>query len=167
MATSEKLCLQRNDFKETITSSFSELRKDRGFADVTLVCEDGRQIKAHKFVLASSSPFFNALLKKNIHPHPLIYMRGLRSEDILAMLDFLYLGESKVFQENLDSFLALAEELKLKGFTTNAESEKDLETPEPQSVSTKKELYQQIPESKLNSNIKSPVSKNLLTHQYL
>ena len=162
MATSEKLCLQRNDFKETITSSFSELRKDRGFADVTLVCEDGRQIKAHKFVLASSSPFFNALLKGNIHPHPLIYMRGLRSEDILAMLDFLYLGESKVFQENLDSFLALAEELKLKGFTTNAESEKDLETPEPQSVSTKKELYQQIPESKLNSNIKSPVSKKFV-----
>ena len=67
-----------------------------------------------------------------------------------------------MFQQNLDSFLALAEEMKLKGFTTNAESEKDLESPEPQSVSTKKELYQQIPESKLNSNIKSPVSKRFV-----
>ena len=31
------------------------------------------------------------------------------------MVDFLYCGEANVPQENLDSFLALAEELKLKG----------------------------------------------------
>ena len=39
----------------------------------------------------------------------------MRSEDLLALLDFIYLGETNIFQENLDSFLALAEELKLKG----------------------------------------------------
>ena len=123
-SSSEKLCLQWNDFKENITSSFRELREDREFTDVTLACEDGQQIEAHKVVLASSSPVFMELMKKNKHPHPLIYMRGLRSEDLVAILDFLYFGEANVFQDNLDSFLALAEELKLKGLTGNGEGGK-------------------------------------------
>ena len=42
-------------------------------------------------------------------------MRGMRSDDLLAIVDFLYRGEAKVFQENLDSFLAIAEELQLEG----------------------------------------------------
>ena len=43
-------------------------------------------------------------------------MRGLKSEDLLAIIDFLYCGEARVFQENLDSFLStIAEELQLKG----------------------------------------------------
>ena len=35
----------------------------------------------------------------------------------MAILDFLYFGEANVYQENLDSFLAIAEELKLNGLT--------------------------------------------------
>ena len=31
------------------------------------------------------------------------------------MVDFLYKGETRIFQENFDSFLAIAEELQLKG----------------------------------------------------
>ena len=39
----------------------------------------------------------------------------MKSKDLLAILDFLYCGETNVNQENLDSFLAIAEELELKG----------------------------------------------------
>ena len=88
MVASEKLCLQWNDFQKNITSSFRELREDREITDVTLACEDGEQIEAHKVVLVSSSPFFMELLKKNKHPHPLVYMRGLMSEDLVAIVDF-------------------------------------------------------------------------------
>ena len=42
-------------------------------------------------------------------------MRGMKSEDLLAIVDFLYRGEANVFQEKLDSFLVIAEELQLKG----------------------------------------------------
>ena len=115
MGDSEKLCLQWNDFKENIASSFGELKEDRDFTDVTLVCEDGQQLEVHKVILASSSPVFWNILKKHKHPNPLIYMRGLKSDDLRAIVDFLYNGEANVFQENLDSFLALAEELRLKG----------------------------------------------------
>ena len=33
---------------------------------------DGHQIEAHKVILAASSPFFQAILMKNKHSHPLI-----------------------------------------------------------------------------------------------
>ena len=112
---SEKLCLQWNDFQDNIKSAFGSLRDDSDFTDVTLACEDGKQVEAHKVILAASSPFFQKLLGRNRHPHPLIYMRGMKSDDLLAIVDFLYRGEANVFQDNLDSFLAIAEELQLKG----------------------------------------------------
>ena len=104
---SEKLCLKWNDFQENITNTFGRLRDNRDFADVTLASEDGQQVEAHKVILAASSPFFQEILKKNKHPHPLIYMRGVRTEDLVAVLDFLYRGETDVCEENLDTFLAI------------------------------------------------------------
>ena len=115
---SEKLCLKWNDFQENVKTAFGNLREDKHFTDVTLACEDGQQLEAHKVILAASSPFFQKLLEWNKHPHPLIYMRGLKSEELLAILDFLYFGEINVLQEKLESFLALAEELQLN-FTNN------------------------------------------------
>ena len=113
---SEKLCLQRNDFKDNVNSVFEKLPGDRD-RDVTLVCENGQQMETHKVVLASSSPFFEKILQKSKHPHPLIYLRGFQSKDFASILDFLYTGEANVYQEDLDSFLAIAEEFKLKGLT--------------------------------------------------
>ena len=118
---SEKLFLKLNDFQENINSSLGSFRSDQDFTDVTLACEDGNQVEAHKVILASSSQFFQNLLRKNKHPHPLIYMRGVKSEDLVAIVDFLYFGESNVYQESLDAFLAIAEELQLIGLTGNAD----------------------------------------------
>ena len=111
----ERLCLQWNNFKENVSSAFGDLREDKDFTDVTLACEDGQQVEAHKVVLIASSPFFLNLLRKNKHPHPLVFMKGVQYEDLVSMVDFLYNGEANVYQENLDSFLAMAEELRLKG----------------------------------------------------
>ena len=67
MQNSEKLCLQWNDFKENLNLAFGRFRSDEDFADVTLACEDGTQIMTHRVILASSSPFFMDVLKKNKH----------------------------------------------------------------------------------------------------
>ena len=45
----------------------------------------------------------------------MIYMRGLQAKDLVAIVDFIYHGEANNFQADLDGFLALAEELQLKG----------------------------------------------------
>ena len=122
MQNTEKLCLKWSDFQENLNLALGGFRNDNDFADVTLASEDGTQIEAHKMVLALSSPFFKEMLKKNKHPHPLIFMRGVRAEELSAIVDFLYFGEANVNQESLDVFLSLAEELKLKGLTNSSGS---------------------------------------------
>ena len=112
---SDKFCVQWNDFKDNSSSVFGNLREDKRFTDVTLVSEDGQQMEAHKFILASSSPFFEKILQRNKHPNPLIYLKGFQSKVLTSVLDFLYFGEANVNQEDLESFLAVAEEIKLKG----------------------------------------------------
>ena len=120
----KKLCLKWNDFEQNISSAFGILRQDKDFVDVTLVSEDGQQLDLHKVVLASSSPFFLQLLKKsNPSHHPLIFMRGVTFEDLAAIVDFLYLGEANVLEENLDGFLTLAGELQLKGLSGSTKGE--------------------------------------------
>jgi len=98
---SEKLCLKWNDFQENTNTAFGSLRNDSDLTDVTLACKDGQQLEAHKVILAASSPFFLNLLGRNKHPHPLIFMRGVKSDDLVAILDFLYYGEANVYQENI------------------------------------------------------------------
>merc|ERR1712086_1179815 len=44
-------------FESSLSNSFRKLYFDNDFVDVTLACEDGKQIEAHKVIL-SSSPFF-------------------------------------------------------------------------------------------------------------
>ena len=95
---SEKLCLKWNEWKEAVNSAFGTLRNDKEFTDVTLACEDGQQMEAHKVILASSSPFFEKILQNSKHPNPLIYLRGFQSKVCVSILDFLYFGETYVFQ---------------------------------------------------------------------
>ena len=68
----EKLCRQCNDLKENTTSSCRDLREDKDLTNVTLVCEDGKQVEADKIILAASSLFFMDILARRRYPHPLI-----------------------------------------------------------------------------------------------
>ena len=136
----KKLCLQWNDFQENIKSAFGHLRGTTDFVDVTLACEDGQQIEAHKVILAASCPFFQSILKGNKHSHPLIYMRGVNLDDLTAIVDFLYYGEANVYQENLDNFLVIAGELQIKGLEGSKDQygsneEEELKPMEKQKVS--------------------------------
>ena len=138
----QKFNLKWNDFQENINASFASLRGETDFSDVTLACADGHQVEAHKVILASTSPFFQDLLKRNSHPHPLIFMRGVTSEELVAVVDFLYFGEVNILQENLDGFLAIADDLKLKGLRkrTNFEDVIKDASPKPNRKTMTKEI---------------------------
>ena len=146
MLGKEKFCLKWNEYQENIVSGFKDLRHDKEFTDVTLACGDGQLAEAHITVLTTFSPLFKSLLKTKKLQHPLIYMRGMKFEELSAMLDFLYCGEANVYQEQLDSFLALAEELKLQGLTEEIEGLACSETP-VSSTPIKEEYFQQNEQS--------------------
>ena len=67
-----------------------------------LWCVKMVSISVHKVILAASRPFFEEILRKSKHPHPLIYLKGFQSKVLLSILDFLYFGEANVYQEELD-----------------------------------------------------------------
>jgi len=116
MGSTEKFCLRWNDFESNISVAFREIREEKDFFDCTLSC-GSKQIQAHKLILSACSPFFRTVLKQNHHQHPLLYLKGVEFGDLQAVLNFMYHGEVNVAQEELNSFLSVAEELQVKGLT--------------------------------------------------
>ena len=94
----EKFCLKFNDFQENTIKTFSRLREENDFFDVTLVSDDQKQIMAHKVVLSSCSEYFKNILKTNKHSHPMLCMTGITSIDLDNVLNYVYQGEVKIFQ---------------------------------------------------------------------
>ena len=121
--TEEKYCLRWNDFENNLSSAFKDIKDDKDFLDVTLACGGNKQIKAHKVILGACSTFFRSILKNNPHQHPLLYMKGVKYEEMLSVLDFMYHGEVNIAQEDLSSFLNVAKELEVKGLTQNGDHE--------------------------------------------
>ena len=77
-------------------------------------------------------------------------MREMKSDDMIAIVDFLYLGEANVYQENLENFLRIAEELQLKS----------LEGSKDQDGSNEDEKLKSREKYKTNSIL--PISKTLM-----
>lgn len=118
----ENFCLRWNDFESNVSVAFRDLREDEDFFDVTLLCDDhsGRSLQAHKVILSACSQLFKQMLRScsaTGQPNPMIYLRGVRLSDLESVLDFMYHGEVNVAQEDLNSFLAVAEDLQIKGLT--------------------------------------------------
>ena len=124
----EKFCLKWNDFQSNMTSAFSQLRTRTHYQDVTLVSDDYKHVSAHRVVLSACSDFFNEILSKNTHSHPLLCLDGINSSDLNNVLDYIYNGELQIYPEDLDRFLQIAQKLKLSGLLSIDDKNKDTET---------------------------------------
>ena len=112
---SEKFLLKWNEFHGNISENYKELRQDSDFSDVTLACEGNQQFNVHKLILSASSQVFKEMIVSYNKSNTLIYLRGITANDLSSIIDFIYFGQANVYQEDLESFLALAEEFKIKG----------------------------------------------------
>ena len=52
------------------------------------------------------------------------FSQGVKLNNLKSVLDFMYNGEANIAQEELNSFLAVAEELKIKGLTESQSNKK-------------------------------------------
>jgi len=107
-----------------VSTAFRDIREEKDFFDVTLACDDS-QVEAHKVILAACSPWFRNILRRNPHQHPLLYLKGVKYKELVCVLNFMYQGEVNVAQEELNSFLSVAEELRVKGLTQGNNSTSD------------------------------------------
>jgi len=127
-AEKEMFLLHFNSFENNICSTWQSLHNDNDFSDVTIACDDNpnHQIQAHKIILSSFSPVFNHLLRISPGQKPLLYLRGVKYDELVDMMDYIYKGEVNIVTEELNNFIALAQDLKVKGLTEEMHSNVEL-----------------------------------------
>ena len=89
--------LKWNHFNGNLDFNLKELLFSNKLTDVTLVSDDKMAFKAHKFVLGACSPVLRDLLIETFHPQPTIYLRGIHSYELEAIMSFLYLGKTQFY----------------------------------------------------------------------
>jgi len=116
--------IENANYSSDLSSSLSTLLSSSSLCDCTLVCEDG-QLSAHKVILAATSTFFSSVFKQNPHNHPLIYLRGVKIGQVQSVLEFVYNGATSVAEEDVSSFIAVANDLQIRGLREKQEDIED------------------------------------------
>ncbi|XP_066964711.1 longitudinals lacking protein, isoforms H/M/V-like isoform X20 [Macrobrachium rosenbergii] len=110
----ELLSLKWNNHRSTFLHILGVLRDKQSYTDVTLAC-DGKFYSVHKLVLSTCSDYFCAMFEKTACKSPVIVLKDIKSNDLEALLDYMYLGEVNVRQSDLASLIKAAENLRIKG----------------------------------------------------
>lgn len=60
---------------------------------------------------------FGFFLQKNPSPHPVFFMNDVKFDVLKAILEYMYLGEVHITNENLKDFIKTAEGLQIRGLS--------------------------------------------------
>ncbi|OAD58415.1 Protein tramtrack, alpha isoform [Eufriesea mexicana] len=112
----EQFSLRWNNFSNNLTSGFLNHFTENDLVDVTLAVE-GQLLQAHKLVLSVCSPYFKNIFKENPCQHPVIILKDIKYTEIESLLKFMYQGEININQEDLSTFLKVAQTLQIRGLT--------------------------------------------------
>jgi len=114
MTQTDLFRLKWNNHNSNISSVISTLYSEEKFCDVTLGAE-GHYVQAHRLVLIACSEYFQTLLSPiTAHQHPIFILEGIKLDDLKAILDYMYLGQVSVRQDQLQSVLKSSETLRVK-----------------------------------------------------
>ena len=91
------------------------------FLDVTLLTET-EEISAHKLILSAASPVLRRIFERSSERHPIVFMKGSKPQHIRALLDYIYKGEVLVESRDLNDFINLVDDLKIKGLGESIET---------------------------------------------
>merc|ERR1712243_217374 len=108
------LNVQWQDFSVHLKGTLHDMLKTEEFTDVTLVCEDQRELQAHKVILSACSSVFRRMLQGRNNPNSIIFLKGISHLNLELILQFIYNGETAFPQTNLETFLDVARSLNIK-----------------------------------------------------
>ncbi|KAL9913403.1 BTB-domain-containing protein pipsqueak isoform 2-T9 [Glossina fuscipes fuscipes] len=158
--------LRWNNYQNTMTSVFQQLREDLSFVDVTLSCEHG-SLKAHKVVLSACSSYFQKLLLENPCKHPTIILPGdIIFTDLKTIIDFVYRGEIDVTESELQGLLRTAEQLKIKGLCETAENADDLNDAATATITVSENIQQAVVGNIVNATVVQGQPSPPIPHQH-
>jgi len=163
MGDTAPLLLQHCDSGNQYSAGFKGLRKDRELFDITLATDDDI-IDAHKVLLSACSPTFRKIVSKTpSNGHPFIYMKGVNSEHLKVIIDFVYDTEVRVPSSELQKILDLAQELEINGLAQVQDREGEMiinnDPSEAKYISTDAAIS--LEEKSLNSCVDVPVDASI------
>ena len=115
MEGDSRVCVTQSSFEANVRESFQLMREENSHCDVTLASEDGHAVSAHRVILAAGSDFFRGIFKQARPKDIFLYLKGVKQQELDNILDFLYNGQAHLAQDELNNFLVIARELKIKG----------------------------------------------------
>ena len=125
----DKYTLHWHTYSDHLRNILREMTSDDSFADVTLVTDDKKQLKAHRNILSACSSVFKEILQiKTNNNHPVIYLRGIQYPEMESILQFIYLGEAKFYEERIKEFLTVAKNLEIREVAKGIEDGDSTET---------------------------------------
>ena len=119
----KKYTLTCHTYPDHLRRMMREMMTSKDFADVTLVCDDKKVLKAHRNILTAFSPVFKDILQIHAQSNdPVIYLMGIQYSEIESILQFMYLGEAKLYKDRRNEFLCAVKDLEIKELSKRVES---------------------------------------------
>ena len=78
----EKYNLNWHTYSDHLREMLHEMMKSNELTDVTLVCDDKKQFKAHKIVLSACSSALKIIIDDLPEYNSVIYLRGIQHQEI-------------------------------------------------------------------------------------
>ena len=122
MQHQKKYTLTWHSYSDHLRDALREMKTSSEFADVTLVTDDKQQIKAHRNILSACSPVFKNIFQIDCNnTNPVIYLQGIQHSEMESIMQFIYLGEAKFYEEGMSEFLMASKNLEIKDLSTGIE----------------------------------------------
>merc|ERR1712133_111993 len=117
----EKYNLNWPTYSDHLREMLHEMMKSNELTDVTLICDDKKQFRAHKVVLSACSSVFKSIINDLPQCTSVIYLRGIKHQEMKSILEFMYLGVASFYQERMNDFLNVAKNLEIKEISEEVE----------------------------------------------
>ena len=128
---------------------------------MTLAC-DGKFYPVHKLVLSTCSEYFSDIFDRTPCKNPVIVLKDIQCQDLEFLLDYMYIGEVNVRQNDLASLIKAAECLRIKGL---AVPDDDGSKPQTTAVNTSSSASRQQPSDSHSRDYTSPAAKRRRTEE--
>ena len=114
--------LSWHSYSDHLREALNDMMISSEFTDVTLVTDDKQQIRAHRNILSAASPVFKNILQLDSNnTNPVIYLRGIQHSEMESIMQYIYLGEARCYEERMSEFLMVSKNLEIKKLSTGIE----------------------------------------------
>ena len=165
----EDLLLVESAHQDNLKEMMRQMIVSETFADVTLVGDDKKYIKAHKVILSACSPFLKSILQMDTDTNnAMIYLEGIQYAEIESLLQFVYFGEATLSKERVNDIISMSKTLQIEELSNWYEdphphdaTHEDLIAKPVGLAATTLRASRKTNESPIDANVHSVKSKNV------